>query len=311
MDTMPHEGATADSTRFRGVLEALAAEGWNGAAGAEFVALMDDVLARKAARIAQDADGWVEPQDVISEAVLIVSGNGSRTLAENCARLLAMSSPLGYVVEAVSAELARTTRDGVMGVGRHQTSAGVPAVTTIEPADQEGLGMLDYVSTRPAWALSPSTPGPEAVKAARTFKRLLAGRFKVRPEIIEASLETAADVAVEGERGAGPTPATTRRRLSRFTAAGPTLGRLGLRREQIAAMAGLLFGSMRHPEWSLYAACATAAIDEQPVKVTSWHSDRARIVAATGRRPRPVGRGVQPALFDAPRAVQERRLRIA
>ena len=67
-------------------------------------------------------------------------------------------------------------------------------------------------------------------------------------------------------------------------------------RVQAQAFAWLVFGTERHPEWSLLAECARAVRAGDAVAVSPWHARHARTVAA---RPGQVRReeGRQPALF--------------
>lgn len=93
-------GDGGQAAEFRRAMEALASDpdGWSGAAGDEFVSLMHGVLARMIAgrrRSAGDCSSSVEPADAVAEAVLVLSGSGRLSLAENVHRILELERPLG------------------------------------------------------------------------------------------------------------------------------------------------------------------------------------------------------------------------
>lgn len=295
-----------DGTRFLRVLEGLDAcpHGWRGEAGNEFVELMTEVLERKAewVRTEVGVEGvMASPADVVSEAVLVVDGPEDVPLGENVQRILSMEKPLGYVVSAVSANLSRAVLSERMGVGSRQVSGGSrPVLHFDELVSDGGEAALDRIEGEPAWR----TGSPEISETTRVIHRsfvgVLAQRFQARPEVVRRGLYLAGTVAVEGDTGAGMTPATARRRISRFMGEASTL-RGSLDRVQAQALAWLVFGTERHPEWSLLAECARAVHAGDAVKVSAWHARNARTVAAkTGRVARETGR--QPALFPAPAA---------
>ncbi|WP_347042001.1 hypothetical protein [Brachybacterium nesterenkovii] len=293
-------GRQAEAARFCELLTALAVDpaGWRGDAGSACVGFLAEVLERKAARLDADRGAGVVGADVVAEAVLVISGPAGTDLGQkNIGRIQAMDSPLGYVIGAVSRNLDREVLAGVMGVGARQVGPGTRAVVSTDAVQGDEVVPLNRWETTAAWARGASE---ESVAASRLFVDVLATRFGVRPTVTRAAMELAADVAVDGEvRSAGATPATTRRRIERFTTVAGATGGLALRRDQVAAIAGLLFGSLRHPEWSLYGACARAVVDGAPLHVSLWHAERARTVAArVASTPRAVGRGVQPALFE-------------
>ncbi len=295
-------GRQAEAARFCELLTALAVDpaGWRGDAGSACVGFLAEVLERKAARLDADKGAGVVGADAVAEAVLVISGPAGTDLGKNVRRILAMDSPLGYVIGAVSRNLDREVLAGVMGVGARQVGPGTRALVSTDAMQGDEVDPLNRWETTAAWARGASEPSEESVAASRLFVDVLATRFGVRPTVTRAAMELAADVAMDGEvRSAGATPATTRRRIERFTTAAGGTGGLALRRDQVAAMAGLLFGSLRHPEWSLYGACARAVVDGAPLHVSLWHAERARTVAArVASTPRAVGRGVQPALFE-------------
>jgi hypothetical protein len=307
-----------DDARFRELLGALAADpaGWQSPAGSAVLEFLGGVLERKRAAIAAtvgDAGVMLAPEDVVSEAVLVVSGDG---LAENVPALLALDSPLGYVVAAVSRNVDRLGLEDQMGVGSRQVEPGTRAIAHL-PGVARGASEgvegedLDLLGVEPAWARGREATSVEAKALVRSFAQVMIARFHVRARVVAAGLEVAADVAVEGERAklldpAVPmTAARTRRRLARFREEAGALRRVGLDRGQVQAMSGLVFGTERHPEWSLLAECGRAAREDRAVVVTGWQASQARLVAARpGTRARVAGRGVapslQPSLFDAP-----------
>lgn len=299
MDTI-----ATDGTRFCRVLERLAAssEGWGSEVAGEFVQLMSEVLERKAEWLRTEGrvEGTLaEPADVVSEAIFVVDGPAGVPLAENVRRILHMDKPLGYVIGAVSANLSRDVLAGRMGVGSRQITGGASAVLHLdELARTSESDPLDRLSAVPAWAGGQGEGSRDARLTVSSFVSVLSQRFKIRPEISRRGLEVAGTAALEGDTGVGMTPATTRRRVSRFMKELPVL-RGSFDRAQAQAFAWLLFGTERHPEWSLLAECARAAREGDAVKVSPWHARNARTVAA---RPGQVRRetGRQPALFAAP-----------
>lgn len=300
-------GTRGDEARFRGVLEALAGDpaGWQGPAGDAFVELMSELLDSKAASVAaKGSGGFVDPSDVVSEAVLVVNG---QDLRENAARILGMQCPLGYVISSVSAEVDRSVLEGEMGVSSRKVTSGVKAVQHYEEYGQDEAGQgLEHLAAEAVWGRAAGESSREASTTCRAFASVLIGRFRIPARVVSESVEVAADVAVDGEVTGGATPSRTKRRLSLFTGEAVELRkRAGLDREQVSAMGGLLFGSERHPEWSLLVECGRAGREDRAVNVSTWQTQRARTVA---RRPgmarRAATRGVrpsleaQPALFD-------------
>lgn len=130
-------GPGTGAAEFRQVMEALASdpEGWSGLAGSDFAALMARVFARKVASMNRDPrSGGVllDASDAVSEAVLIVDGPAHLSLSQNVCRILAMEKPLGYVVGAVVANLARAELAGRMGAGSRQVTRGSTRVLHFE-----------------------------------------------------------------------------------------------------------------------------------------------------------------------------------
>lgn len=298
------EATVSECTRFCRVLERLAAspEGWGSEAGTEFAHFMSGVLERKAKWLRAEGrveDTLADPADVVSEAIFVTEGPAGVSLADNVRRILQMEKPLGYVVGAVSANLSRDVLAGRMGVGARQVASGSSPVLhfdqlTRAPEDNP----LDRLVAGPAWAWGQGEGSREARTVIGSFVALLAQRFRVRPEISRHGLEVAGTAALDGDTGVGMTPATARRRVGLFMKELPAL-RGSFDRSQAQAFAWLLFGTERHPEWSLLAECARAVREGDAVKVSPWHARNARTVAA---RPGQVRReaGRQPALFAAP-----------
>ena len=298
------EAIASESIRFCRVLERLAAshEGWGSEAGAEFAQLMSDVLERKAEWLRAEGrveDTLADPADVVSEAIFVVEGPAGVSLAENVQRILQMKKPLGYVVAAVSANLSRDVLAGRMGVGARQIASGSSPVLHFDQlARASEDNPLDRLTAEPAWAGGQGEGSCEARTVVGSFVAVLAQRFRIRPEISRHGLEIAGTAALEGDTGVGMTPATARRRVKLFMKELPAL-RGSFDRAQAQAFAWLLFGTERHPEWSLLAECARAVREGDAVKVSPWHARNARAVAARpGQIRREAGR--QPALFAAP-----------
>lgn len=310
---MPRNGLT-DEERFCAILERLACDraGWRGPAGSDFVELMRDLLERKSAWIQAEVGTsgvMVDPSDVVSEAVMVVSGQASVGLEVNVRRILAMESALGYVVAAVSANTSRAVLSERMGVDARQIRAGIAPVAHFESlSDPSGAAFLERSNVTAAWSRRPRTDEPVSLRVSRQFAGVLVGRFQVQAVAVRAALDVAADIAVAGDTGAGMTSATTRRRLSRFCNERASMAGVGLSKRQVRAMGWLLFGTERHPEWSLLAECARAERDRDAITVTAWqarharelrHPRRTRGETTTGR--------MQPALFGpgaSPRGTQ-------
>lgn len=302
---MVGSGARDERREFCTVLEALAGDGagWQGPAGEAFVALMARVLERRAARIGAEvgnAGVMVDPSDVVSEAVMVVDGPPGTTLADNARRILAMERPLGYVVAAVAANTSRAMLSGQMGVGARQVEPGVSPVSHYDGVSEGGSdGFLDRSAARTPWAAGPADAGPAVSPVCRQFAGVLVGRFHARPGAVSRSLEVAADVALAHDSGAGLTRSTSRGRLSLFCAETSSLARAGMDRRQVHAMARLLFGTERHPEWSLLAECARSVRDEDAITVTTWHARHARELRRGRNATRmQAGPKEQPALFN-------------
>ncbi|MGP9747222.1 hypothetical protein [Brachybacterium sp. AOP29-B2-41] len=299
-------GHGSNAAEFRQVMLALASdpEGWSGPSGEDFAALMEQVLARKIAALKRDSVSGallVDASDALSEAVLVVDGPDRLSLSQNVRRILAMEKPLGYVIGAVVGNLSRAELAGRMGVGSRQVTRGSTRVLHFdELACMPESDPLDRLAAVPAWAREQGDVSREACLVVSSFVMILAQRFGVRPEVTRRGLEVAEMAALRGEVGAGMTPATARRRVGLFMKELPAL-RGSFDRTQAQAFAGLLFGTERHPEWSLLAECARAGRDGHAVKVSPWHARNARMVAA---RPGLIRReaGRQPALFPAPAA---------
>ncbi|WP_330884959.1 hypothetical protein [Brachybacterium sp.] len=298
------EGRGTEDAEFRQVMESLASdsEGWSGPAGDDFVALMQRVFARMIAGRGRGSRGGsllVDPTDAVAEAVLVVEGPDRLSRSQNVNRILAMERPLGYVVGAVAANLSRADLAGRMGAGSRQVSRGSLRILHFDELSRALDGEpLDRLSAQPAWARGPDGTSPEARMVVGVFVGLLAQRFHVRSEAICRGLEVAGTAALAGDAGAGMTPATSRRRVGRFMKELPSL-RGSFDRAQAQAFAWLLFGTERHPEWSLLAECARAVREGDAVKVSPWHARNARTVAARpGQGRREPGR--QPALFAPP-----------
>lgn len=282
--------AMNDEQEFRELLIAAAADpaGWSSPAGEALAHFLTRVLEPKSATT--EGAG-----DCAAEAVLVISGRGG--LAASAARILEMDAPLGFVIKSVSLNVDRAALAETMGVGSRQVGAGVQRVQRFSELTADGGPALDAVSMASAWAPARGEGSPESAAVVREFAAVLIQRFRVRGAVVARCVEVAADTAVDGERGVGATASVTRRRLRRFLEAGEQLREVGLARERAAAMAGLLFGTERHPEWSLLSECAHARRAGRAVRVSSWHERQARVVAA---RPGGLGRsvGVQPALFE-------------
>lgn len=303
-----------DLAEFCRVMGALASDpaGWSGSAGNDFAELMRRVFARKMAGLGRDSSGGallVDASDAVSEAVLVVDGPDRLSLSQNVRRILAMEKPLGYVVSAVVGNLSRAELSGRMGVGSRQVTGGA---TRVLHFDELAYAMesdpLDRLAAEPAWARLQGEGSRDEGMVVRSFVGILAQRFGVRLTVAHRGLEVAEMAALRGDTGAGMTPATARRRVGLFMRELPAL-RGSLDRAQAQAFAGLLFGTERHPEWSLLAECARAVRDGDSVRVSAWHARHARTVAA---RPGLVRRepSRQPALFPSP-AVRERPRRMS
>lgn len=298
------EGRGTEDAEFRQVMASLASdsEGWSGPAGDDFVVLMQSTFARMIARRGRGSRGGsllVDPTDAVTEAVLVVEGPDRLPLSQNVHRILAMERPLGYVVGAVAANLSRADMAGRMGAGSRQVSRGSSRILHFDELSRALDGEpLDRLAAQPAWARGPDGTSPEARIVVGVFVGVLAQRFRVRSEAISRGLEVAGTAALAGDAGAGMTPATSRRRVGRFMKELPSL-RGSFDRAQAQAFACLLFGTERHPEWSLLAECARAVREGDAVKVSPWHARNARTVASRpgqGRREP----GGQPALFAPP-----------
>ncbi|WP_394216806.1 hypothetical protein [Brachybacterium vulturis] len=293
-----------EAAEFRQVMHALASDpqGWSGPAGDEFVALMKRVFARKIAGRHRGSRGGavlLDGSDAASEAVLVVEGPARLSLSQNVHRILEMEKPLGYVVGAVAANLSRAELAGRMGAGSRQVTRGSTRVLHFDDlARLPENDPLDRLAARPAWAREQCEGSAEARLVVSAFVGVLAQRFQVRPERVRRGLEVAATAAVAGDSGVGITPATARRRVGLFMKEMPAL-RGTFDRTQAQAFAWLLFGTERHPEWSMLAECARAVREGDAVKVSPWQARHARTVAT---RPGQVRRepGRQPALFPAP-----------
>lgn len=298
--------ATAEERQFCAVLEQLAAstDGWRGSAGADFVELMSEVLRRKAARISAEAGAsgvMADPSDVVSEAVMVVDGPPGVTLSANVRRILAMDRPLGYVVAAVSTNLSRAVLSERMGVATRQVRSGLAPVTHLEDLRApSGADFLEQREVAVAWSRAPETVNAVLSPVSRQFMGILVGRFQVQASSVRIALEVAVDVALADDSGVGMTRATTRRRLARFCSESDEMIRAGLTRRQVRAMGWLLFGTERHPEWSLLAECARAIRDGVTPSVTAWQALHARELQRPRRmRARTSSPNRQPALFDA------------
>lgn len=304
----------SDDQGFCTLLERLATDpaGWQGQAGADFVELMSDLLQRKSAWIqAQVGTSGVmaDPSDVLSEAVMVVSGTAGVDLEANVRRILAMDNPLGYVVAAVSANTSRAVLSERMGVEARQVRAGHTPVTHLEGmSEPSGAAFLERRDVVAAWARSPQSTESGPPRVSRQFAGVLVGRFQIRAIAVRAALDVAADIAVADDAGAGMTSATTRRRLSRFCGESASLARVGLSRLQVRAMGWLLFGTERHPEWSLLAECARAERARDAITVTAWQARQARELRHPRRSRGGTSAGrLQPELFDpeaSPRRTQ-------
>lgn len=294
-------GQRGGSAEFHRVMESLAADpdGWNGPAGEAFVALVHRVLAPMISsrnRASSDSKLLVDPSDAVTEAVLVVEGPERLTLSQNVHRILEMERPLGYVVGSVAKNLSRTELAGQMGAGSRQVARGTSRILHFDELTPAlDADPLDRLSAEAAWPGGQGEASDEARMVANTFIGVLAQRFQVRRAAARRGLEIAGTAALEGDTGAGMTPATTRRRIGLFMKELPAL-RGTFNRAQAQAFAWLLFGTERHPEWSLLAECARATRERDAVQVSVWHARHARTVAARGgqfrREP-----GRQPALF--------------
>lgn len=307
-------GRGSDAAEFRQIMESLASdpEGWRGSAGDDFAALMHRVFARKMASLNRGSRGGdlllVDASDAVLEAVLIVEGPDRLSLPQNVHRILAMDKPLGYVVGAVTTNLARAELSGHMGAGSRQVGRGSRRVLHFEELSRETESdPIDRLVAEPVWARGQSEAPAEARMVIGSFVAVLAQRFRVRPEVARRGLEVAGTAALLGDAGVGLTPATARRRVGLFMEELPAL-RGSFDRAQAQAFAWLVFGTERHPEWSLLAECARAVRENDAVKVSPWHARNARLVAARrGRTNRETSR--QLALFPA-RAPGARRNRM-
>lgn len=306
-------GRRTGDAEFRQVMASLASdsEGWSGPAGDDFVALMQRVFARMITGRGHGSRGGsllVDPTDAVAEAVLVVEGPDRLSLSQNAQRILEMDRPLGYVVGAVATNLSRADMAGHMGAGSRQVSRGSSRILHFDDLSRAlEDDPLDRLATQPAWARGPDGTSPEARIVIGAFVGVLVQRFRARSEAICRGLEVAGTAALAGDAGVGMTPATSRRRIGRFVKELPSL-RGSFDRSQAQAFAWLLFGTERHPEWSLLAECARAVREGDAVKVSPWHARHARTVAA---RPGQVRRepGRQPALF-APPIESARRIRV-
>lgn len=297
-------GQGSEAAEFRQAMEALASDpdGWSGPAGDAFVALMHRVLVRMVAgrdRGYRASSLLVDPSDAAAEAVMVVEGPDRLALSQNVRRILAMERPLGYVVGAVSKNLSRAELSGQMGAGSRQVTRGSTRILHFNELDGAlESDPLDRLSSEAAWAGGQGEGSREARTVVGSFVAVLAQRFRVRPDVSRRGLEVAGTAALEGDTGVGMTPATARRRVGLFMKELPSL-RGSFDRSQAQAFAWLLFGTERHPEWSLLAECARAVREGDAVKVSPWHARNARTVAAhPGQVRREAGR--QPALFAAP-----------
>lgn len=300
MSALSRGSSGHDSSRFIDVMARLSAcpEGWAGDAGDAFVDLMREILARKAQWVGAEVGAcgvMVAPDDVASEAVLVVDGPPDVPMAENVARILAMDSPLGYVVSAVSANLSRSVLADRMGVDSRQVSSGSRPVVRFMELERDGESVAARHDFRSPWAPAEAEGSRRARMVRDAFSGVLIQRFRVAPDAVRAGLDVAGTAAVDGETGVGMTPATTRRRIGRFMEHSDAL-RPCLDRVQARAFAGLVFGTERHPEWSLLAECAVASSEKRAIRVSQWHSRTARMVAAPAGRSA-VATGRQPALF--------------
>lgn len=297
-------GRGSEAAEFHHVMESLASDpvGWSGLAGGDFVALMQRVFARMIAgrdRGSRAGSLLVDPADAVAEAVLVVEGPDRLSLSQNARRILAMDKPLGYVVGAVSANLSRAEMSGRMGAGSRQVASGSSRILHFDELTGGLEGdPLDRLAAEPAWACGASETSPESRNVVGTFVAVLAQRFRVRTKAIHRGLEVAGTSALMGDAGVGMTPATSRRRVGLFMKELPAL-RGSFDRAQAQAFAWLVFGTERHPEWSLLAECARAVREGDAVKVSPWHARNARTVAARPGQARRES-GHQPALFPAP-----------
>lgn len=299
--------------RFDAALSALAADpaGWSGPAGAACVEVIGDALADKAGRLDRSRDSFTGA-DVVAEAVLVISGTAGTELAESIERLQAMESPLAYVIGSVSRNLDREVLSERMGVGARQVGPETRAVGSLESVREDVPEALEVESTRAPWARRPVERSQDADRAAELFFVTMTERFGARPQLVRGSMGLASDVAVAPGRMTGATSQATARRLSEFAAAAAGPRGLVARREQIASMGALIFGSIRHPEWSLYGACARAAVHGEELRVSAWHTRHARTVAARmPSTPRVVGVGVQQSLFEVAAPSAGRAVRVA
>lgn len=293
---------SGDAEQFGLILRWLAEspDGWASEAGEEFAGFIREAMAPKAdARraLGRGAETLLDPDDVVSEAIFVVQGPSSTSLAVNARRILEMQRPLGYVIAAVSANISRTILAGRVGVGSRQVTAETSAVVRCEQLSGELRDSpRDRIATSPVWASGEGQASREARLIDGSFVAVLGQRFGVDVEAARRGLEVAGTAALEGDGGAGMTPATARRRRGMFMKQLPAL-RGAMNEGQAQAFSALLFGSERHPEWSLLAECARAVRERDVVKVSAWQAARARAVASPGRAVRETGR--QPALFAA------------
>jgi hypothetical protein len=286
----------SEGETFRAILEGLADQGWQSEAGESFVAFMGEVLERTGASVRARvgvAGVMASPEDPTTEAVLIVAGTGV-PLGERVEQLLSLENPLGYVVAGVSKNLSRAVLSSEMGMESRYVSSGTRAVEHLEGLVEDDT--RDRLECTAVWRTAESEPSRWARSVCGTFGAVLTQRFRVGAGAVTTALEIAGTGALDGERGAGQTSATARRRIKQFVDGCEEQGRGRLDRVQARAMAALIFGSERHPEWSLLQECGAAVDEHRPVRVSSWHSRHARTAAAAGGRPTaPQGR--QPALF--------------
>lgn len=298
-----------DSERFARILGRLAEspDGWASEAGENFALFMREVMTPKSEAMRalhRGAEMLVDPDDVVSEAIFVVQGPSSTSLAVNARRILEMQRPLGYVIAAVSANISRSMLAGRMGVGSRQVTAETSAVVRCEQLSGELRDSpRDRIATSPVWASGEGQASREARLIVGSSVAVLGQRFGVDGEAARRGLEVAGTAALEGDGGAGMTPATARRRRGMFMKQLPAL-RGAMNEGQAQAFSALLFGSERHPEWSLLAECARAVRERDAVKVSAWQAAKARAVASPGRAVREMGR--QPALFALPEPAGER-----
>ncbi|UYG15878.1 hypothetical protein BRM3_09525 [Brachybacterium huguangmaarense] len=137
-------------------------EGWDSEAGSAFVDLMSRVLERKAQWLGTEVGTcavMVAPEDVTSEAVLVVDGPPDVPLAQNIARILDMDNPLGYVISAVSLNLSRSVLSERMGVDSRQISSGSRPVKRFGELKPDGESMAARSDLRSPWASAEAEGG--------------------------------------------------------------------------------------------------------------------------------------------------------